>query len=220
MAEREPVRSDKVLRFLVGQGPQSLDAICLHVLGAIPRAHARPRKYVQMAIGRLMARSLVERHGRPNSTLANKGPAIFAATKAGHDLVAAGKAISSGPVKAMTGVVKKDAGMRQRLWEVLRRKQKATLADLVELARRDGDPDPVKVIDNARKYMRALARAGIVKKLATRAPGYSPTSNGFNRYVLLLDLGPRAPLTGKRFVTNPNAPDTEARIAYRERAQP
>jgi hypothetical protein len=206
-----------VLRLLVDQGPQSLDAICRHVLGKPAPIGSQARRNVRAVIGRLIGGGLVERQGRANGSLRNQDVAIFAAARAGHAFVASGKTITSGPRGAMTGVPKKDAGMRQRLWEVLRRKQKATLADLVELARRDGDPDPVKVIDNARKYMRGLARAGIVKKLASRVPGFSPTSNGFNRYVLLLDLGPRAPLTGKRFVTNPNAPDTEARIAYRER---
>lgn len=209
-----------VLRFLVERGPQSLDVICRHVLGQVAPVGSQARRNVRSVIGRLIGAGLAERHGRANSSLQNRDAAIFAATEAGECWIAAGKTVTSGANGPRTGVPKKSAGIRQRIWEVLRRKQKATLNDLVEMAWRDGDPEAVKVIDNARKYLTALARAGIVKKLATRAPGFAPSSNGFNRYALLRDLGPRAPLTGRTFVTNPNAPDTEARILYRKGCTP
>lgn len=202
---------------LLATGPQSLDLICRHVYGKPAPIGSRARMNVRGIVGRLIAAGHVDRIGKVNATLRNQGGATFDATAKGRAFLSAGKTITSGANGPRTGVPKKSAGMRQRIWHALRLKQKATTLELCELIHEEGDPDPIKVTDNARKYFTALARAGIVKKLNTRASGQEPSSRGFLRYALLRDLGPRAPLTGKTFVTNPNAPDTEARIPYAER---
>lgn len=214
-AARDSCDGTTVLTLLVS-GPQSLDAICRHVYGGkVVAVGDQRRKNARAAVGRLIAAGHAHRIGKPNSTLQNQGAAIFDATAAGRAFIASGKKVTSGPKGPFNGVTNRTGGMRQRIWEALCAKPRATLDDLVGLIHRPSDPDPVKVTDNARKYLKALSRAGIVRRLKDRAPGFAPTSNGFVRFQLLRDLGPLAPLTGKTFVTDPNAPDSAAaRIPY------
>ncbi len=102
---------------------------------------------------------------------------------------------------------------RQRLWSALRIAKKATLAELAEACSRG--PKPERTIWNARKFMQALSRAGIVVVLPVRTKGYAPTSNGFLRYGLATDLGPLAPVPGKDSVFDPNS---KSKIEYRKEA--
>jgi hypothetical protein len=86
--------------------------------------------------------------------------------------------------------------------------------DLVELVARPKD-NLANLERLARTFLKALARAGIVKALADRAPGAAPTSNGNRRFKLVRDLGRRAPITGRDFITDPNADGVDnARIPY------
>jgi len=67
-------------------------------------------------------------------------------------------------------------------------------------------------VEATARQVAALARAGIVTKLAARAKGFAPTSNGHVRYAIIRDLGPIAPSAGALFVTDHNA---RARIDYK-----
>ena len=94
--------------------------------------------------------------------------------------------------------------LRQRLWAALRMAGKATLADLLRRAYREGQTGSTK---NALHYLRALEHIGAVRKLEWKQPGNSPNSRGFVRWMLLNDFGPLAPIPSlkKGFVLDPNS---------------
>ena len=47
--------------------------------------------------------------------------------------------------------------------------------------------------NNLRRYLKALAGAGVVRRMKRRVAGTRPTSNGFLKYQLLRDIGEIAP---------------------------
>lgn len=170
-------------------------------------SHA-PRKSVLQALGNLMQNKLAERAGGPGL------PAHYRITDKGNGFVRAGKRITSGPKGNLTGVPKARSGNgRALIWNALRMKRCATLPELAELCRTKKHSDPKKVSENARKYLNALRRAGIVVVMARREEGHAPSSNGYLRFRLLRDLGPKAPVPCRLFVFDVNSSE---RIAYRE----
>jgi hypothetical protein len=97
--------------------------------------------------------------------------------------------------------------VRQKIWSAFRIARKATLADLATAAMAPG-ADADKTIENARKYLKGLCRGGIAAELPVRERGHAPTSNGFKRFSLVLDLGPRAPVVTSAGVFDPNKRET------------
>lgn len=177
-----------------------------HIMAALQLSGTLARRSVLTALGKLMQKHLAERANRVS--FQNQVEAEYRATQAGRDHIAAGRKVTSGNNGNWTAPprVLPDT-QRQRCWTVFRQTAvtgKATLAELVEAARRPGE-DAGKMIDNARKLFVALARVRIVVLMRDRAPGFAPTSNGFHRFALVRDVGPLAPIVAKKGVFNPNA---------------
>lgn len=82
-------------------------------------------------------------------------------------------------------------GLRQRAWWVMRRRVAFTLPELLNTLASGAER---AAESNLGKYLRALAKAGILKTEAVRAPGTSLTSNGNLRYRLVIDQGRQAPV--------------------------
>jgi predicted transcriptional regulator len=160
-------------------------------LPSLARATGLLADQVKNAIDRLSKRGLV----------IHVGLARYQRTASGDAFLGAGKQVKPGPQpkghggSARRGLRADDAAgrdtLRDRAWVALRQLKKATIPDLMELASRGGDGEDVS---NLRQYLTVLAKHGVVSALKRRAPGYALTSNGFIQYVLVDDLGPKAPL--------------------------
>ena len=173
-----------------------------------------PRKQVLECIGRLAKRKLVERTN-PGRTLRNQTEPFYRATKAGVRFVDEGKRVTSGPTGPHTGVRRgSQESFRARLWRALRIQKKATIPDLIEVARNARDAE--NITSNALRYLQALESAGIVAKLPTREKGHAPSSPGFIRWAILRDLGPLAPAAGAKRLVDPNAVGDARFIPYQE----
>ncbi len=200
--------SNAVLR-LLAQGPWELSA------GEIV-AHLKPqpkRKQLLEALGRLMQRKLVERVKPMRQANFERIEPHYRLTPGGRDFVAAGKRVTSGPNGPLAGV--RDRGQqtfRARLWRALRIARKATIPELIEIARDKTDTEAVPA--NAFVYLKYLARAGVVAKLPTRERGHAITSPGFTRWALLRDLGPLAPIAAAKHLVDPNATGDARFIGY------
>ena len=108
-------------------------------------------------------------------------------------IAAKGKEISftSGPNgKKQKPSMPKRRTLKDNIWAALRIKNKATLEDLLFVATIDGQ---ISSPGNARAYLKHLRDAGIVRLMSRKAAGEAPTSNGFNRYMLVNNLGPKTP---------------------------
>lgn len=196
--------SDAVLRALCFPGPPvGIDCLVEET--------GLPRKKLINALGRLINAKLAVRILPP---VRRFGPCIseYCATDAGRALIASGKRVTSGPKGALTRQrnAPKDT-FRGRLWRALRMARKATIPDLVEIAQSGKERD---AYNNANAYLRRLVLAGVAVELPTRAKGFAPTSPGFNRYALIRDLGPQAPIATATHVFDPNS---GTRIPYREK---
>jgi hypothetical protein len=178
------------------------------------------RKKIIASLGCLLRRELAavaEKSRRRSSFEEKAAPAAsYAATEKGRDFHRSGKRIKCGPLKQRHPLraYKPDA-FYQRLWKVLRFSEgrRATIPELIEIARAPGDPGTLQLSNNARAYLLKLARAGVVVRMTIRARGDAPTSNGFVRFALPKDLGPLAPVTRKGFVFDPNS---RTQIEYRK----
>lgn len=214
----------KLLKVVADRGGWcSLDTICQDFRPGAPfGAKTKLRKEVINALGKLLQKELVERRAQPRVTFGGNAAVEYRATAAGRDLVKAGKPIVGKKTGPRNCLPKPKGEMRQRLWEAMRLAKKATVQEIVEVVRQDGDAPAVKVIKDCRNYFTALASAGVLTRLAVRAQGSAPTSNGFIRYALVRDLGPIAPSAGARCVTDHNVrhgDDTtaQARIPYAQK---
>lgn len=117
------------------------------------------------------------------------GPGCHVLTPAG--LEAAGKPFTSGPRGPEHGRRQRDPGLRQRVWNVLRMGRKVSIDDILLRVVTGTEKDAA---GNVGKYLRALARAGYVRRLPLREAPLSMTSNGAIRWHLVSDTGPRAPV--------------------------
>lgn len=72
-------------------------------------------------------------------------------------------------------------------------KGKFTLSDLVRNAV-PSDSKHKNPRNNISRYVNALTHIGILVEMKRRAPPTSPTSNGEKRWVLVRDLGRKAPV--------------------------
>lgn len=163
------------------------------LLNALDRAECRTveylaeltglsRKRVVAAAGRLI--------GRDFATRAEVG--CFTLTEAGEKARTEGFVIKSGPKGRLTGLSRrpKRTTIRDRIWNALRIRGKASVQDLLELV---GGEDGAPSVDSIQRYLRGLVRAGHLREMARRDPGTALTSNGYKRYQLLRDTGPAAP---------------------------
>jgi hypothetical protein len=115
----------------------------------------------------------------------------FQLSEAGKAAALSGITITSGP-KGKTGVIAtRRQTFRERAWLAMRIHHRFTIGQIVASAARDGERN---ARENARKYLAQLGQAGFVKELPNRLPGTSMGSNGFKRWVLIRNTGPRAPV--------------------------
>jgi hypothetical protein len=99
---------------------------------------------------------------------------------------------------------KRATGLRQRAWWVMREVPRFTLDDLLfKLA----EPGMKDAPGNLLKYISALERVGVLKRLDRRLPGASLTSNGHVIWRLARDLGRQAPVwrSAQQGLWDPNA---------------
>lgn len=82
-------------------------------------------------------------------------------------------------------------GLRQRAWWVMRKRGGFTLPDLLSTLADGTEHDAG---GNLGKYLRALEKAGVVKREASRQAGVAFTSNGYLRYRLIINAGRKAPV--------------------------
>jgi len=111
-------------------------------------------------------------------------------SEAGIAAAAAGEVIKSGPRGPHSGIREFRNTLRERAWRSMRLRGRFTIPDLVADAATEDDSDPV---GNIGRYLRALRGAGYVIELPRRAEGSAMTSNGFKRWILSRDTGPKAP---------------------------
>ena len=121
-------------------------------------------------------------------------PGRYTLTHEGRIALEAGAKLKSGP-KGPHGKPRNTAGsLRDKVWRLLRIRQKASVQEIVGLLC-DGDT-PVgqmeSVTNNVQKYLRALRLTGYLADMR-REPGDKPGSNGHKRYLLVRDTGPTAP---------------------------
>jgi hypothetical protein len=112
-------------------------------------------------------------------------------TPEGLAAAAAGEVITSGPKGPGQKVPEYRDTFRQRAWTSMRMQRLFTVPDIVLEAARTEDGNPV---DNLQRYLKALAAAGYVRVSPHRVEATAPTSNGYKRFLLHRDTGPRAPV--------------------------
>lgn len=115
----------------------------------------------------------------------------FQLTGEGQAAVASGIEIKSGPNAPFQDVrgPMRDT-LRQRAWNAMRIHQSFTINELL-LASTHGPEQDAK--NNLQRYLSALVKAGVLRRMRRRVAGTRPSSNGFLRYQLLRDLGEIAP---------------------------
>ncbi len=150
-------------------------------LRVLSRELALTHRQVSDAASALIGKGLVER----------VEAGCFQLTWEGEQAVADGFAITSGPNAPHDGARRpmRDT-LRQRAWNAMRIQRSFTINDLLMASTHGTERDAVS---NLQRYLGALARAGVVRRMRRRAAGTRPTSNGFLKYQLLRDLGEIAP---------------------------
>lgn len=138
---------------------------------------------------------------------------VYQLTVAGRAAFEGGKEIKGGP-KGPTAPKIFRGTFRERLWQAIRKERKGTIGNFLSLVLQDGD-DEKTATDNAQKYICGLCRAGYMQRLPGKQRGTLLTSNGFNRYLLIVNSGPLAPMI-KRSHRQLHDPNTGATIDFRE----
>ena len=113
-------------------------------------------------------------------------------TPDGERAVAAGVEITSGPNAPLEAVRRplRDT-LRQRAWTAMRIQRGFTINDLLVASTRGAERGAAR---NLQHYLKALASAGVVRRMRRRVAGTRPGSNGFLKYQLFRDLGEIAPV--------------------------
>lgn len=95
-------------------------------------------------------------------------------------------------------------GLRERAWWLMRTLPRFTLDELLFTLADGRERDAAS---NLGKYIRALERVGVLRRLARRAPGTAPRSNGHVIWRLVRDLGRQAPVwrSSAQALWDPNA---------------
>lgn len=115
----------------------------------------------------------------------------FQLTEKGMAAAASGEIITSGPMGPTGVIATHRSTFRERAWLAMRITRRFTIGQIVAAAAREGEKN---ARENTRKYLVQLRRAGFVKELPTRVSGTSRGSNGFKRFMLVRNTGPRAPV--------------------------
>lgn len=139
------------------------------------------KRQVSDAAAKLLRRNYLER----------MAIGCYQLTPEGLAAAAAGEVIRSGPRGPRDKVREVSDTFRQRAWSSMRMQRLFTVPDIVLEASRPTDGNPA---DNLHRYLKALARAGYVKVSPNRVSAPAPTSNGYMRFLLQRDTGPRAPV--------------------------
>lgn len=116
----------------------------------------------------------------------------FQLTEAGAQAVANGVRIcggGSGPTKSIRKPSRNT--IRQRAWRAMQIHREFTVPDIAMVVSR---ADPPKAYKSLHGFLRQLVAAGYVMRTARKVPGTASGSNGFNRFRLIRDTGPRAPV--------------------------
>lgn len=112
-------------------------------------------------------------------------------TEAGSAAAVAGEIITSGPNGPRGKALQVKNTLRERAWRAMRVRRRFTVPDLVADAAAAGDTQPTQ---NIQRYLGDLQKVGYVVELPRRAAGAALTSNGFKRWMIARDTGPRAPV--------------------------
>lgn len=133
-----------------------------------------------------------------NKLAQRKDRGVYIITTAGIAAIAEGRELASGPKGPGAAKVRKDS-FRTRLWRALRIERKGTIGNIVGMILQPGENE-AKAIDNAQKYFYQLCRARYVTRLPGRdkVSATALTSNGYVRYLLVVDNGPQAPVIRKQ----------------------
>lgn len=151
-----------------------------------------------------------------NKLVTRKERGCYQITTAGAAAIAEGKEIKCGP-KGPVGPKARRGTMRERLWQAIRKERKGTIGSFVSLVLQDGD-DEKKVMENAQKFICVLCQAGYMTKLPGKQQGTALTSNGFARYILVVNNGPLAPVV-RRIQRQIFDPNTNVTIELKEVAR-
>lgn len=130
---------------------------------------------------------------------------VYRITEAGKAAITHGKGCMPGP-KAPTGPVSRRRNtFTQRLWNALRIEQKGTIGGFVSMILQE-DEDEQAAMTAAQKYICALCRANYMVRLPGRSRGTAVTSNGYVRYLLVVNSGPKAPMVRRieKSIFDPN----------------
>ncbi|WP_421780755.1 hypothetical protein [Kiloniella litopenaei] len=112
-------------------------------------------------------------------------------TEKGAQAKADGIKFTSGPKgEKRKPSLRKRRTLKDNIWAALRIKRKATIEDLLFVGEIEGRKSSRS---NALNFLTKLQSVGVVRKLPRKVPGEALTSNGFNRYLLVKDLGPETP---------------------------
>lgn len=147
------------------------------------------RPQISKAIANMAERGLCVR-ARKGAGPGGSRVSCYRRTPAGDTALATKANLKTGPNKPPPPG-KRDQGLRGRVWTALRRLQKATVVELIELAGRAGGDIEIR---RARRYLRHLVAQGIVTKLPRRVPGLHARSQGHVQWLLVKDLGATAPM--------------------------
>jgi hypothetical protein len=196
------VSANDTLKLLAqNREPMEVDAIC-RALKVDSAVRSKGRRMVLYSLSVLIGRKLVKRIR--TACAIGEHRVTYQALPAGRASVKRHEKIKPGPKGPHNGVRELEDSFRACLWRALRIEKKGSIPRLLELAL-DKDADEVSAASNARKYMKALIKAGVVVLMAQREKGEAQGSNGFNRYALVRDLGPAAPVPTKGGVFDPNS---------------
>lgn len=158
-----------------------IGAECL-LIGDLADRLGMTRKQVSDAASGLVQKGLAER----------REIGCFALSEDGKTLVAVGEKITSGPngAHSVDRKPRRSGTLRQRAWNVMRIKGKFSVLDLM-VAATHGDE---RVAANSlQRFCRQLVRAGVLAQLSAKERGSALNSTGFNRFLLVQDLGMTAP---------------------------
>lgn len=158
------------------------DGSCL-TLDALEAALGLTRRQISDGAAKLVLRGFLDR----------VEVGCYRLTTSGLSAAASGNVIKSGPWRPDTVKNRKPVRdtFRQRLWTAIRMAGAFTVGDVVMAAARPEDRDAE---NNATWYIRRLKHAGYLAELPTRQRGTRLTSNGFKRWRLVKDTGPKAPV--------------------------
>ncbi len=184
-------------------------------VNAMAKAAGLPMIDAQKAAAKLKSRGLLTRPEKGHYCVTNEGLSFLKA-----DIT-----LKSGPKAKLTGARRQQSGtQRHKIWQLLRTGKAFTLNELAALSAKTLD-DPCCSKSNVEhsvdhqnqgrqstdlqsigRYITYLVAAGLVRRFKHRAKANAITSNGYRRYRLVHDLGPKVPVVryGGKMLYDPN----------------